>query len=118
MSWITRTMENMDQLLEASKFDPGKELDDFDPRKPSETERQEAYINSSLERCRRCGDHTFLMFPAGLQTLCSECESDLRVLEDESLETRPFWFYEIVVKAQGGKKKGGRHGSKQEEPAR
>lgn len=103
--WITRTMENMDELLEASKFDPGKELSDFDPSKPSETDKQEAYVNSSLERCRRCGDHTFLIMPAGLSTICSACEVDLRALEDESLPKRPYWFYEMVVEAgkRGGK---------------
>lgn len=95
-NWITRTMENMDQLLEASKFDPGKGLSDFDPSKPSEVEKQKAYVNNSLERCRRCGDHTYLLVPAGMSTLCDECESDLRVLEEESLKKRPHWFYEMV----------------------
>lgn len=107
-NWISRTMENMDQLLTASKFDPRKDLSDFDPGKPSETDKQEAYVNSSLERCRRCGDHTFNMMPAGLGTVCSECESDLRVLEDESLGQRPHWFYEMVLLARKNHKKGGK----------
>jgi hypothetical protein len=106
-NWITRTMENMDQLLAAVKFDPGKGLSDFDPAKPSETDKQMAYVNSSLERCRRCGDHTYLLVPAGMSTLCNECESDLRVMENESLKATPHWFYEMVRiasdKAKGAK---------------
>ncbi len=95
-SWIQRTMDNMDQLLEAVKFNPRKDLSDFDPGKPTEVEKQEAYVNSSLERCRRCGDQTYLLVPVGLSTLCSACEVDLRAMEEHGLTKRPTWFYEMV----------------------
>ncbi len=104
-SWIARTMENMDQLLEAIKF---KATSEDLPFKPSDAELQEAYINSSLERCRRCGDHTFTIMPSGLATLCSACEADLREMEEKALTKRPFWFYEMVQKASKKTAKGGK----------
>lgn len=121
-TWISRTMENMDKLLAAMKFDPGKDLDEFDPRKPSEIAKQEAYVEKSLERCPRCGDHIWGLIADplnALSKLCSSCTTEVREFEKAHYRAQdvkpPLWFIDMVQLAHkkhlekiGYNKKGGK----------
>ncbi len=55
-------------------------------------EVQQAYINHSLERCWRCGDHVAYLTPVGMNTLCDPCTIWAKSHEQPGLK----WFREMV----------------------
>lgn len=58
----------------------------------TDLEKQSLYVAASLDRCRRCGDHTISLTPAPpLSLLCSDCEFTLKATDG------PMWFSELVA---------------------
>jgi len=113
-NWITRTMENMDALIKA--VNNKKEENEF----TGSLQKQENYVNSSLERCPRCGDHVYGLMadPSGvLSKLCDSCTTELRDIEEEhyrrhfAAQRPPRWFVDLVkiatTKRREPKRKGG-----------
>lgn len=90
-----RTIANMNELIEGNKQMQEENILTKDLAK------QEAYVKSSLDRCRRCGDHTHgLIAPdLPLQNICSKCESALK--QREPL----IWFADMVDHIRDKEKK-------------
>ncbi len=110
MNWIERTMDNMDKFLAAIKF--VKRPDWSDGQAPtSSSEEQEAYVNKSLERCPRCGDHIWGLIADpmnALSKLCPSCEHELRQYEKDRYRDNnqkpPLWFKDMMQLAMKKKK--------------
>jgi hypothetical protein len=91
MSWVDKTMKNMDTVLAANRKLHEKHLHGV--------EKQKAIAGASMHRCRRCGDITVGIFPElSLARVCSECERELRSTDGEAL-----WFCEMVGRINSGK---------------
>ncbi len=59
----------------------------------SDLEKQRMYVDASLNRCRRCGDHTPTFLPtAPLALICAECETTLKATDNV------MWFAELLLK--------------------
>ncbi len=59
----------------------------------TDLEKQSLYVAASLDRCRRCGDHTMSLIPAPpLSLLCVDCEETLRATDGGLM-----WFSEVVA---------------------
>ncbi len=57
----------------------------------SELEKQRLYVDASLNRCRRCGDHTPTFLPtAPLALICSDCEATLKKTD------KCMWFAQLL----------------------
>jgi len=64
----------------------------------SELEKQRLYVDASLNRCRRCGDHTPTYLPtAPLSLICSDCEATLKKTD------KCMWFSELLSKISSTK---------------
>lgn len=89
MSLIDKTIKNMDELVQATKAQT-------EPFPQTELQKQQRYVASSLQRCRRCGDHTMsIVTTQPLTLLCGDCQAILRK-HDEPL----MWFSDMVIKLQ------------------
>jgi hypothetical protein len=96
MRLVDKTIANCKEVVEAtdvraqSKFakkNPAATLID------SELEKQRIYVDSSLNRCRRCGDHTPTFLPtAPLALICADCENTLKNND------KAMWFVELLAK--------------------
>ncbi len=61
----------------------------------NDLDKQRDYTESSMHRCRRCGDTCFSIFPSGeLSLICNPCEKELRERDE------PMWFVEILDKTR------------------
>ena len=61
------------------------------PKPRTDLEKQSLYVAASLDRCRRCGDHTVSLVPTPpLSLLCTDCEDTLKATDD------PMWFSEMI----------------------
>lgn len=93
-----RTMANCDKVIAGMKRLDGGAFPIM-----SEYEKQQAYVDSSLERCRRCGNPVVYLQPVGLGTLCPECERYFRDLDGDLI-----WFVDMIERqpnVEGGRKK-------------
>lgn len=64
----------------------------------SDLDRQHNYAESSMHRCRRCGDMVVPVLPTHeLSLICEPCEVLLRGWEE------PMWFVELLDKSSGKK---------------
>jgi len=60
-----------------------------------EIDKQRDYTESSMHRCRRCGDSVVPLLPtAELSLICIPCQTELRKRE------APMWFVEILDKTR------------------
>jgi len=85
MNLADKTIANCDKLIAAiDERKSGKEHTDL--------EKQSLYVAASLDRCRRCGDHTMSLVPTPpLSLLCAECEDILKATD------KPMWFSEMIA---------------------
>lgn len=88
-----KTIANMEELTKASKEPAGGDYP------ATELQKQHRTIQSSLARCRRCGDFA-PAFPvaAPLATICVECEKELK--ERDGV----MWFADMFAEICRGKK--------------
>lgn len=102
--WIQRTMANMDKLLSAVKFKKRNKWEDGKPP-TGQVEEQQAYVDKSLERCPRCGDHVWGLVADpinALSKLCPACDTELRAIEEQfyiakfPTQKPPIWFRDMV----------------------
>lgn len=60
---------------------------------PDELQKQHDHIEATLDRCRRCGDHTYAVLPCPpLSLLCGECEDTLKATDGKVM-----WFAQLVA---------------------
>jgi hypothetical protein len=60
---------------------------------PTEVEKQKDYVEASLDRCRRCGDHTYSILPTQpLSLLCGDCERTVKATDGGVM-----WFAQLVA---------------------
>ena len=91
------TMTNCDRVIAGLKAQ--REENDFTPA----LVKQQAYVDASLERCRRCGEPVAFMQMVGLATICPECERYFRDLDGDLI-----WFVDMIERTEnveGGKPK-------------
>ncbi len=95
MRLVDKTIANCKEVVEAtearaktqSKMHAGVTITD------GELEKQRLYVESSLNRCRRCGDHTPTFLPtAPLALICADCETALKETD------KCMWFAELLSK--------------------
>lgn len=95
MRLVDKTIANCKEVVEAieagvkpqSKMTAGVTITD------GELEKQRLYVQSSLARCRRCGDHTPTFLPtAPLSIICSDCEATLKETD------KCMWFASLISK--------------------
>ena len=99
MRLVDKTIANCKQVVEAteayakpqSKMNAGVTITD------GELEKQRLYVESSLARCRRCGDHTPSFLPtAPLSLICPPCEAKLRETD------KCMWFAQLIAQISAG----------------
>ena len=87
MSLANKTMMNCTEMLEAI----GERKSD---KVRTDLEMQSLYVAASLDRCRRCGDHTVSLVPTPpLSLLCTDCEDTLKKTDAGLL-----WFSDLVAR--------------------
>ena len=70
---------------------------------PDELQKQRDHIDATLDRCRRCGDHTFAVLPCPpLSLLCGDCEDTLKTTDGKVM-----WFAQLVAAIANKEKKDG-----------
>ncbi len=69
-----------------------------------EQEKQTLFVAGQGDRCSRCGDHTFAMFPGGAP-FCAKCWGLFKFL-DHKAHGRFMWFIDMVnqIQKQQGEK--------------
>jgi hypothetical protein len=80
------TCSNMDRVLGGMKTLDGGRFPIL-----TDVERQRAYVDSSLDRCRRCGDPVVYLVSVGMASLCNDCEKYLRLIDGGLM-----WFIDII----------------------
>ena len=84
MKLADKTIANCEELIRA--IDERKS-----EKEHTDLEKQSLYVAASLDRCRRCGDHTVSLVPTPpLSLLCVECEDILKATD------KPMWFSEMI----------------------
>ncbi len=66
-------------------------------------EKQQAHVDGAGDRCNRCGDLVFGMFPGGVQ-FCSDCVAHLRALDHADHGGEFWWFSTMLAKIAEGEK--------------
>lgn len=85
MNLTDKTIANCTELVAATDARKSE-------KERTDLEMQSLYVAASLDRCRRCGDHTVSLVPAPpLSLLCTDCEIILRATDGA------MWFSEMVA---------------------
>ena len=84
MNLVDKTIANCEELVAATEARES-------PKPRTDLEKQSLYVAASLDRCRRCGDHTISLVPTPpLSLLCAQCEDILKATDDA------MWFSEMI----------------------
>ena len=82
-----KTIDNCQEVVEGHKALAS-------PDTLTETEKQHAYVNAQLSRCRRCGAHTPTVLPSPpLSMVCPDCESTMR-----TGDAGVMWFVDLIAR--------------------
>jgi hypothetical protein len=94
MRLVDKTIANCKEVVEATESRAtSKEKMAGVTITDNDLEKQRLYVESSLARCRRCGDHTPTFLPtAPLALICADCEATLRATD------KCMWFAELISK--------------------
>jgi len=98
MRLVDKTIANCKEVVEATEVRAtSKERMAGVTITDSDLEKQRMYVDASLARCRRCGDHTPTFLPtAPLSLICADCEATLRATD------KCMWFAQLVAKISAG----------------
>lgn len=85
MNLADKTIANCTELIAATEARESE-------KEHTNLEKQSLYVAASLDRCRRCGDHTVSLTPTPpLSLLCTDCEDTLKATDG------PMWFSDLVA---------------------
>ncbi len=90
----SKTIANHKELVNAyTRIEQRKRDDRVHIGAPDEAAKQKDYVEASLDRCKRCGDHTYSVFPSiPLSLLCGDCERTVKATDGGVM-----WFAQLVA---------------------
>ena len=95
VSLADKTIENCQEVINGNKA-KAEQHDMF----TTELEKQKAYTDASLHRCRRCGDPCPTILPSPpMALLCTKCETLMREHDHGVM-----WFVDLINEIAGGQK--------------
>ena len=83
-----KTIANLEEIRKAAEVIVPKD----------QVHAQEVHVALHANRCPRCGDKTFSIFPGGSGTFCEQCMEYFRSLERDGV----MWFVDMLEQIHRG----------------